>query len=144
MSRDPLSHEPSFVDRHDHSEAPARRSPVSEDPRYGPVEESEPRRSSDPREGPETDNAVRGYYMRERTYILRESEFRTLVEIGKFRVVEASDLAQFGYAGDARRMSRDLRRLEQQSLVARESLYSTRGAKQVLVLTKRAKKLLED
>ena len=40
------------------------------------------------------------YRGRNREYSLRDSEVRTLVEVGKFRVVPAEDLARFGHDGD--------------------------------------------
>ena len=92
---------------------------------------------------PEIDDSVRAYYLRDRSFLLRESEFTTLVEIGKFRVIPANDLAQFGYAGDVTRSNRDIRHLMQQGLVAMKSVKS--GGKQperLLVLTKKAKRLL--
>ena len=66
--------------------------------------DSPPLASGDDRQRPEIDDSVRAYYLRDRTYLLRESEFTTLVEIGKFRVIDSKDLAQFGYAGDAERI----------------------------------------
>src|SRR5437867_1765554 len=40
------------------------------------------------------------YRGRGREYSLRESEVRTLTDLGKFRVVPADDLARFAYHGD--------------------------------------------
>src|SRR5665213_2728571 len=37
---------------------------------------------------------------RDRTYNLRDSEIRTLVEIGSFRAVRTKDLTHFQYRGD--------------------------------------------
>ena len=92
---------------------------------------------------PEIDDSVRAYYLRDRTYLLRESEFTTLVEIGKFRVINSKDLAQFGYAGDAQRLNRDVPHLVRQGLVAvRSTGTSNREPESLLVLTKKAKRLL--
>jgi len=44
------------------------------------------------------------YRGRNREYSLRVSEIRTLIEVGKFRVVPADDLARFGYNGDLSRI----------------------------------------
>src|SRR5579859_6431564 len=48
----------------------------------------------DDRERQEIDGSVRAYQLRDRAYLLRESEFSTLVEIGKFRVINSRDLTQ--------------------------------------------------
>ena len=92
---------------------------------------------------PEIDDSVRAYYLRDRTYLLRESEFTTLVEIGKFRVVDSADLVQFAYGGDTERMARDVRNLERQGLVARKPLaQEPKRSERLVVLTKKAKRLL--
>ena len=91
----------------------------------------------------DADNSARAYYLRDRTFVLRESEFTTLVEIGTFRVIDAADLAQFAYGGVAERMNRDIRHLEQHGLVARKSLTSQgTGTERLIVLTKKAKRLV--
>ena len=95
------------------------------------------------RRKPKTGDSLRAYYLRDRTYFLRESEFTTLVEIGKFRVIDSKDLAQFGYSGDAQQMNRDIRHSVQQGLVAVKSINSVgKGTQGLLVLTKKAKRLL--
>jgi hypothetical protein len=95
------------------------------------------------RQRPETDDSVRAYYLRDRTYLLRESEFTALVEIGKFRVIDSKDLTQFAYAGDAKRLNRDVRHLVQQGLVAvRSTKAGSREKESLLVLTKKAQRLL--
>src|SRR5215467_9182907 len=57
------------------------------------------------------------YSLGNRTLLLRESELKTMADVGTFRVVAAPDLAQFVYGGDAARMERELRRLKEQLLV---------------------------
>ena len=94
----------------------------------------------DDHEIPERDDSVRAYYLRDRTYLLRESEFTTLVEIGKFRVIDSKDLAEFGYAGDARRLNHDVRHLMQKALVAATKI--GKETESLLALTKKAKRLL--
>src|SRR5882762_2924999 len=115
MSRDPFPHEPEI-------DAQAQRTPtpVRDDSSRDRNSEPEPLASGDNRPRPQTDNSVRAYSLRDRTYLLRESEFTTLVEIGKFRVVDSADLAQFAHAGDTEQMARDVRNLERQGLVARK------------------------
>jgi len=75
---------------------------------------------------------------------LRESEVRTLSDLGKFRVVPEDDLARFGYRGNRTQMESDVRSLSRQGLVERHmieghSSYSTK----VLTLTKDGQRLLE-
>ncbi|PYT67776.1 MAG: hypothetical protein DMG42_25925, partial [Acidobacteria bacterium] len=43
------------------------------------------------------------YADRNGTYQLRDSELHALTEVGKFRVVDVHDLAQFAYNGDSSR-----------------------------------------
>jgi hypothetical protein len=105
--------------------------------------DSPPVASGDGGRRPEIDGSARAYYLRDRTYLLRESEFTALVEIGRFRVIDTKDLAEFGYAGDAKRMNREIRHLTQPGLVAVKSIKSAgRGTEGLLVLTKKAKRLI--
>ena len=53
-------------------------------------------------------------YDRYRGYDLRESEIQTLTDLGKFRVINAEDLARHGYGGDRCRMERETESLIQQ------------------------------
>ena len=71
---------------------------------------------------PERDDSPRAYYVRDREYLLRESEVHMLSELGRFRVLAPSDLTKHGYAGDSARMERDIRRLKQQSLLSERTL----------------------
>jgi hypothetical protein len=84
------------------------------------------------------------YRSRNREYSLRDSEVRTLTDLGRFRVVPADDLASFGYQGDRSRMESDIRGLTRQGLVEQRNIeghssYSTK----VLTLTKDGHRLLE-
>ncbi|HVB59426.1 MAG TPA: hypothetical protein VNE63_23720 [Candidatus Acidoferrales bacterium] len=84
------------------------------------------------------------YRSRNREYSLRDSEVRTLTDLGKFRVVPADDLASFGYQGDRSQMESDIRGLTRQGLVEQRNIeghssYSTK----VLTLTKDGHRLLE-
>jgi hypothetical protein len=84
------------------------------------------------------------YRSRNREYSLRDSDVRTLTDLGKFRVVPADDLASFGYQGDRSQMESDIRGLTRQGLVEQRSIeghssYSTK----VLTLTKDGHRLLE-
>jgi len=92
---------------------------------------------------PERDDSPRAYYLRDRAYLLRESEIHTLTEVGRFRVVAPHDLAKYGYAGDSARMERDIRRLREQSLLSEQTLeISGRKTLRVVTLTKQGAKLL--
>ena len=92
---------------------------------------------------PEREDSPRAYYFRDREYLLRESEIRTLSEVGRFRVVAPHDLARYGYAGDSARMERDIRRLKEQSLLSEKTLeISGRKTLRVATLTKQGAKLL--
>ncbi|HKW33371.1 MAG TPA: hypothetical protein VJN92_10235 [Candidatus Acidoferrum sp.] len=48
------------------------------------------------------------YRGRNRDYSLRESEVRTLTDVGKFRVVPTDDLVRFGCNGDRSQMESEL------------------------------------
>jgi len=105
------------------------------------------RQEQEPREHtvlkPDREDAPRAYYLRDREYLLRESEIRTLSEVGRFRVVAPHDLAKYGYAGDSARMERDIRRLKEQSLLSEKTLeISGRKTLRVATLTKQGEKLL--
>ena len=140
MSRDPFPNEPEIE-----IDAWTERAPVpvrgeSDLDRGG---DNPTLAARDDREPLEMNDSVRAYYMRDRTYLLRESEFTTLIEIGKFRIINSEDLVQFGYASDAKRLKRDVRHLMQQELIAVKSTKTGgRETESLLVLTKRAKRLL--
>lgn len=105
------------------------------------------RQDPEPRERsllkPEREDSPRAYYVRDREYLLRESEVHTLTELGRFRVVAPSDLARYGYAGDSARMERDIRRLKEQSVLTEKTLeISGKKTLRVLTLTKQGTKLV--
>jgi hypothetical protein len=84
------------------------------------------------------------YRGREREYSLRNSEVRTLTDVGKFRVVPTDDLARFGYQGDQAHMEADIKTLRTHGLVEQRTIeghfsYSTK----VLTLTKEGQRLLK-
>jgi len=92
---------------------------------------------------PEREDSPRAYYLRDREYLLRESEILTLSEVGRFRVVAPHDLAKYGYAGDSARMERDIRQLKERSLLSEKTLeISGRKTLRVVTLTKQGAKLL--
>ena len=130
MSRDPFPSRPEIGDQRDRTSGPG----VDDSNRESVA-------SGDGRQRPEVDDSVRTYYLRDRSYSLRESEFTTLVEIGRFRVINSNDLAEFGYGNDAKRLSHDVRHLQQEGLISTKSVEPGRGER-LLVLTKKAKRLL--
>lgn len=80
---------------------------------------------------------------RDREYSVREPEIQTLIEIGKFRVVPAHDLASFGYRGDRSRMENDLQNLRREGPVEQRDIEGHDGSsRNVLALTKEGHKLL--
>jgi hypothetical protein len=138
MSRDPFPTEPEIGDQAERDSVP-----LTGDSNRDRTSELESGAPGDERQRPEVDDSVRAYHLRDRTYLLRESEFTTLVEIGRFRVIHSKDLAQFGYAGDTKRFNHDLRHLQQQGLVAVKSVERDGGrVERLLVLTKKAKRLV--
>ena len=83
------------------------------------------------------------YRERNREYSLRESEVRTLIELGKFRVVPVDDLARLGYRGDRSRMENDVQHLRHQGLIEQRSIEGHESdSKPVLTLTKEGHRLL--
>jgi DNA-binding MarR family transcriptional regulator len=144
MSRDPFPDPPDRWGRDQQFPsvqpgAPSRNSsraadPCSQEPEHSPRDYS--------KTSALTRDVERAYYLQSRAYLLRESEFSSLVEIGKFRVVDQTDLVEFAYAGDTSRAARDLRRLEKQGLVARKQAQEPKGRLHVIVLTRKGKRLL--
>ena len=93
----------------------------------------------------ERNDSPRAYYVRDRTYLLRDSEMHSLTEIGKFRVIAASDLAKYAYDGNRERMERDIRALARQSLLRDNTLeISQKKTLRVVTLTKAGHRLLKN
>lgn len=82
-------------------------------------------------------------YERDRGYELTESEIRTILELGKFRVIATKNLAEHLYANDSERPGRDVWNLIRQGLV-RKGLFEGPEAhpRELLTLTKRGHRLL--
>ncbi len=86
----------------------------------------------------------RAYYVRDRAYLLRDSEMHSLQEIGKFRVIAAADLTKYAYAGDRVRMERDTRALARQSLLSDKTMeISQKKTLRLVTLTKAGHRLLK-
>jgi hypothetical protein len=76
----------------------------------------------DTRERPSKSNGIE----HETRYNLRDSELRTLVDLGTFRIVKREDLTTFGYAGDEADANRDLAHLTDQGLIQQRISYPER------------------
>jgi len=154
VSRDPFSRDPQ--DTLDARDTSPRRSvrqhrptpPHVRDSR-NPVPEATGRReSNEVREQPSTrderSDAPREYYVRDRVYLLRDSEMHSLKEIGKFRVIAVTHLAKFAYGGHREPMDKDIRRLARQSLVTDKTIeISQKKTLRVVTLTKAGHRLLK-
>jgi len=90
---------------------------------------------------PEALDTPRAYYFGEQAYLLRESEVRTLGEIGAFRAVAAEDLCRLGYAGDGQRMAREIRRLRDQALVSEKTVLNHKRSLRLIALTRKGARL---
>lgn len=83
------------------------------------------------------------YSDRERQYSLRDSEIHLLSEVGKFRVVAVSDLAEFAYNGDRARVENDVENLLHQGLVKQTGIADPdHNLTQVVTLTNEGHRLL--
>src|SRR5215831_17038267 len=60
---------------------------------------------------------------RDRAYALRDSEIRTLAEIGTFRAVTLDDLTRYRYGGNIDAGRRDLENLDCEGLIRRRTTY---------------------
>src|ERR1700728_4052556 len=129
MSRDAFSYDPQ-----DTRDATPRRATQQR-----PAPRAEARNSSDdaseiagrpeaaePREqrsgSDERSDTSRAYYVRDRAYLLRNSEIHSLTEIGRFRVIATHDLAEHEYRGDTERMEKDIRHLRKHGLVTNRTV----------------------
>jgi hypothetical protein len=97
--------------------------------------------SSGPGRGPDRERTI--YHGRNREYALRASEVRTLIELGKFRVVPADDLARFSYSGEHSRMEHDIKNLTRHGLAEQKTIEGRSYSRKVLTLTKDGHRLLE-
>ena len=83
---------------------------------------------------------------RERTFSLRDSELKTLNDIGTFRVLKLDDLVTHRYGGDAVEARRDIDNLLRQGLILRRTTNTATHPEKTtyITLTKAAHKFLED
>ena len=78
---------------------------------------------------------------RERTYELRDSEIKTLTDIGSFRALNLNDVVTHRYGGNMDEARRDLDNLERQGLLLRRTIYPDNVT--YVTLTKSAHTLIE-
>ena len=109
----------------------------------GPEARSAYVREPRPKEVPPRDlRAV--LYDRYRGYDLRESEIQTLTGLGRFRVINAQDLARHGYGGDKSRMEREIDTLVRQGLVQEKQVeISLSKSTRMYTLTKAGRRLMQ-
>jgi hypothetical protein len=82
-------------------------------------------------------------YDRDRGYRLRESEIRTIAELGRFRVIATRDLAQHAYAGRAEQAGSNIQNLVRKGLVHKGAFEGPEATpRELLTLTKRGHRLL--
>jgi hypothetical protein len=154
VSRDAFSHDPQ--DAGDLRDTSTRRSvrqhrPVPSDTQDGgnlvpeaPGRGDSPETREQHSSREERSDFPRAYYVRDRAYLLRNSEIHSLKEIGKFRVIAATDLAKYAYGGSREQMDKDIRRLARQSLVTDKTIeISQKKTIRVVTLTKVAHRLLK-
>jgi hypothetical protein len=82
-------------------------------------------------------------YDRDRGYRLSESEVRTVVELGKFRVIGVHDLSQHAYDGKRELADRDVQDLLRQGLARKGTFEGPEASpRELLTLTQRGHRLL--
>ena len=154
MSRDAFSHDPQdALDTRDTStrrSSRQRRPPLPDTPdsRNSAPEAPDRRDRTDTQEQhsrrKERSDSPRAYYVRDRAYLLHDSEMHSIKEIGKFRVVAVSDLAKYAYGGNRERTDKDIRRLARHSLVSDKTVeISQKKTLRVVTLTKAGHRLLK-
>ncbi len=87
------------------------------------------------------DERRRHHLDRQRNYALRDSEVKTLTEIGTFRALNLNDLITHRYHGNVVEARRDLDNLERQGLICRRTVYPENVS--YLTLSKDAHRFLE-
>jgi len=151
MSREAFSYDPqdnrAATPRRSTQRRPAPRA-ETRDSRDGAPEIAGRSRATEGREQQsgtgERNDASRAYYVRDRAYLLRNSEIHSLTEIGRFRVIAAPDLAKHEYRGDSERMEKDIRHLRKQGLLTDKTVeISQKKSLRVVTLTKAGHRLLK-
>jgi hypothetical protein len=82
-------------------------------------------------------------YDRDRAYRLNKSEIRTIIELGKFRVIAVHDISHHAYDGNRDLTERDVLNLVRQGLARKGTFEGPEGnPRELLTLTKRGHRLL--
>src|SRR5260370_40745906 len=111
LSRDLPESDVRSIGRHFQDREPGERAQPS------PVRERSPEhRPEDRRPEIHFRNGRTVLYDRDRGYQLSESEIRTIIELGKFRVVATYDLSEHAYAGEREMADRHVQNLVRQGL----------------------------
>jgi hypothetical protein len=155
MSRDAFSYHPQDADetrgtstlgpvRQQKSASPEARESRNPAPeRRGRADDAAARKQHSTRD--ERSDSPRAYCVRDREYLLRDSEMNSLNEIGKFRVIRVSDLAKFAYGRNRERMEKDIRALARKSLVRDKTFeISQKKTLRVVTLTKAGHRVLKN
>jgi hypothetical protein len=153
MSRDPSSRDPH--DARESQDTPSGRAervrkPTASGERDNRGQATEPagdRESIDARKRhplrDEREDLPRAYYLRDRSYLLRNSQLHSLEEIGKFRVIAVEDLAKHAYGADRQRMEKEIGQLVRQYLVTDKTVeIPQKKTLRVVTLTKTGHRLL--
>ena len=151
MSREPYSHDPQ--DTRDTSPRRSGRQRRSESPdmrggRPSATEAAARRESPEVLEQHPTRDArgdsLRAHHVRDRAYLLRDSQVHSLKEVGKFRVIPVADLTKHAYGGDCAHMERDVRQLVRHGLLTDKTIeISQKKTLRVVTLTKAGHRLLK-
>jgi hypothetical protein len=151
MSREPYSYDPQDTrdasprrsarqHRSETSDARGGRNPSPEVPARDESTEILERHPSRDAHG----DSPRAHHVRDRAYLLRDSEIHSLKEVGTFRVIPAADLAIHAYGGNRQRMERDVRRLVRHGLLTDETMeISQKKTLRVITLTKAGHRFLK-
>ena len=79
---------------------------------------------------------------RGRTYSLRASEMKAMIDIGRFRAVDVSDLGRFAYHGDDARLRGDLENLRRQGLIQEKTVFRAhKAARKLVTLTQQGQQI---
>lgn len=135
-----------FLPDSSREKSPRKEYPEEREPKRGAEGEANAQPRELPTDSPAGDlrDLTRSVYRhREHTYSLRNFEIHTLIEVGKFRVVDRNDLGKFAYAGNRERMKSDIRNLTEQGLVEqRNTSVLKKESRQVLTLTKQGHRFI--
>lgn len=136
-----------FAGRREASAEPEPSGPSrTDEPRDQEREDREPEAGSQTDPAPARSSELRKIYeIRGRTYRLRSSEIKTMVELGKFRAIAKEDLTEFAYNGDNGPPRPDVENLIRQGLIQMKVIpHEEKGSRQLLALTKAGHRFLAE